>query len=312
MSDCLSDLLAATRIRGSLYFSTEFFGEWGVAVPNYQEAARFHYVARGQCWVRIEGVEAPCELHSGDLVVIPFGRAHILSDQRDRSVVELDEAVAQAGFTGRGALVLGDADRGAPTRLLCGHFEYDEPFVTRIFTQMPPAIILRKAEIGDAFWLHEGVRFLSAEAERARPGREAMAQKISEMLFIDVMRRYAESNPGGDSIFAAAQDSRISRALEAVHADVSAPWTVEAMAGEAGMSRAAFAQRFEALMGVPPMTYLAEWRLMLARRLLSATDLPLASVAHQSGYESEAGFSRAFKRSTDLSPGAFRKSRRRS
>lgn len=307
MPDTLSELLAATKIRGSLYFSTEFSGEWGVAVPAFKQAARFHYVARGKLWVRIDGVDNPFELDAGDMVVIPFGRAHTLSDQPNRTSVDLDSALAQAGFTGRGAFVMGHVDSGAPTRILCGHFEYDDPFVRQVFNQMPPAIVLREAQIGNAFWLHEGLRFLSSEDENKRPGREAMAHKISEMLFIEVMRHYFQTVPGGDGVLIAAKDVRISRALEAIHHNPNAPWTVEKLASEAGMSRAAFSDRFDTLLGMPPKAYLADWRLMIARRMIENTQLSLSQIASQVGYQSAAGFFRAFKRRFGHPPGTYRR-----
>lgn len=313
--DPLSDILAVTRLKGSLYFRTEFSPPWGVSVPDYRRVARFHFVAHGACWVRVEGGAEPVRLEAGDLVVVPLGRAHVLSDLPTREPAELDRVVEQAGFDGRGSLIyrgpeLERANQGgskAQTNLVCGHFEYEDDVLSRVMAQMPPAIVLRRNELGDVQWLQESLRLLAREIEDGRPGGDALVQRISEMLLIQVLRRHMELAPEGSRPLGALKDPRISRSLELIHHRSEQRWTVAGLAGEAGMSRTAFAQKFHELMGVAPLEYLTDWRLQRARRALRETTDPVRRIAYHCGYESEAAFARAFKRRLGVAPGQYRK-----
>ncbi|MEZ4585395.1 MAG: cupin domain-containing protein [Gemmatimonadales bacterium] len=141
--DVLSEVLGALRLKGTLYFSTDFRPPWGLRVPAYRRVARFHLVVRGGLWVRVEGQGEPIWLEAGDLILIANGAEHVLADTRDTPCRTVDQVVRDAGFTGRGALTIAGGDDGAPTRLVCGHFEFDEEFRHPFFDGLPPAIVIR-------------------------------------------------------------------------------------------------------------------------------------------------------------------------
>lgn len=305
--DNLSEVLSVTKVKSSLYFRTAFSAPWGVTVPSFQKVARFHYVLKGICWVRVDGHSDPIMLEQGDLVVIPLGRSHTLSDTQDRAPTALDRVVEDAGYEGEGCLVYGGPETQAPTSLICGHFEYADEILNPLLRQLPPAIVLRQSLIGNVDWLEDGLAFLSREIDADRPGRDALVQRISEILLIQVLRQYLEHAPEGATPFGALKDPRLSRALECIHHQPEKRWTVASLAEEAGMSRTAFATRFQHLMGLTPLEYLTDWRLRRATKLLRESQDPVRLVAYQCGYESEAAFARAFKKRFEVSPGEYRK-----
>lgn len=305
--DNLSEILSVTKVKSSLYFRTAFTAPWGVTVPSFNHVARFHYVSKGQCWVRVDGDSDPQCLEQGDLVVVPLGRAHTLSDTPDRKPTALDRLVEEAKYEGDGCLVYGGPETQAPTALICGHFEYADEILNPLLRQLPPAIVLRRSMIGDVQWLDEGLLFLSKEIDGDRPGRDALVQRISEILLIQVLRQYLEHAPEGSTPVSALRDPRLARALEVMHHRPEDRWTVASLAAEAGMSRTAFAGRFQQLMGLAPLEYLTDWRLRKATKLLRETGSPVRVIAYQCGYESEAAFARAFKKRFGVSPGEYRR-----
>lgn len=321
--DVLSDILDALRLRGTLYFSTEFGSWWGVRVPAFRRVARFHLVARGHCWVRVEGKEGDAEraeregpsvrppeairLESGDLVLIPHGAEHVLMDAPGRACRTVDEVVEEAGFTGSGALVYGGDDDGGPTRLVCGHFEFDEGLEHPLLSQLPPAIVVRWDEEVRGSPLEDVFRFMVREVQQGRPGYEAVVRRLSEVLFVQAVRFWADHSEHEQGVLAALADPRLGDALSAIHRDPAERWTLESLGRQAAMSRTAFAERFREVVGETPLQYLTSWRMQNAKRLLAESRMTLARIAGRVGYESAASFSRAFKRTVGETPGGYRR-----
>lgn len=305
--DVLSQILQMVRLRGSLYFRTEFDPPWGVRVPPYRNVARFHLVIRGECWVRVPTADAAVLLAPGDLVVIPHGAEHVLSDARDTTAVAVDEVVRNAGFSGDGALVYGGLSSGRTTNLVCGHFQFDEEAIHPVLRALPAYIHVRGSDSLNYTWLDNAMRFIGLEAWSGRAGSEAIVHRLSEIIFIQVVRAYLDNAGERAQGLAAIADRQISRALGVIHASPQAPLTLELLAREAAMSRTQFAARFRQLMGMTPMDYVTFWRMQVARHRLADGAGNIVEVAADAGYGSEAAFSRAFKKTFGMNPSAFRR-----
>ncbi len=305
--DVMSDILTALNLQGSLYFSTEFNLPWGVQVPALENVARFHLVMRGTCWVRVRGEREPVRLESGDLVLVPHGAEHVLSDPPDAKAPVVDEVVSRAGFTGRGALIHGGEDRGNPTRLLCGHFTFREGASHPLLARLPPRIVVRADEAARHVRVEDVFRGILCEVRDGRPGSDAIVRRLSEVLFIQAIRIWAERESAEAGIAAALAEPRIARSLAAIHASPARPWTLAGLAREAGLSRTAFAERFQRRMSLTPMQYVAFWRMQQARQMLADRELTIEDVSSRVGYRSVAAFTRVFRKWAGRTPGAFRR-----
>ncbi|HMB71716.1 MAG TPA: AraC family transcriptional regulator [bacterium] len=307
--DVLSEVLGALRLEGTLYFTTEFRRPWGVRVPPHGNVARFHLVLRGTCWVETGGQPEPVRLESGDLVLVPHGAEHVLSDPPGTPSPAVDEVIQRSGFTGRGALIHGGPDQGHPTRLLCGHFAFDAGSAAHpLLEQLPSRIVIRQEDAARHARVDDMVRLIVQEARGQGPGRDAVVQRLSEVLFIQALRAWSEGAGAGSGLMAALADPQLARGLAAVHTAPGRPWTLEELARQAGLSRTVFAERFRARMGRTPMQYVTFWRVEHACRLLRDGQCTVDDVAGRVGYRSPAAFHRAFRKWVGRSPGEYRRS----
>ncbi len=304
--DVLSDVLETLRLRGTLYFSTELHQPWGIRVPAFARVARFHLVVRGGMWVRVTGVAEPLRVETGDLILVPHGAEHILSCTFDSPVSSVDEVVAAAGYKGVGTLVYGGTDAGAPTRLVCGHYSFDELLDHRLLQQLPRALVVRWETEVRGTPLEDAFRFISAEVQNATPGHEAVVRRLSEVMFFQIVRAWAVRSEAAHGFVSALSDARLSAALTALHANPAHPWTLESLAQHAAMGRSAFAERFREVIGETPMRYLTAWRIQQAKRLLVESSYSRDKIAELVGYDSAASLSRIFTKSVGASPAAFR------
>ncbi|MGE0442589.1 MAG: cupin domain-containing protein [Gemmatimonadales bacterium] len=305
--DLLSDILATLRLQGTLYFHTDFRPPWGLRVPQYRRVARFHLAVRGECWVRVEGAGPPFRLEAGDLALITRGAEHVLADTPDTPCRTVDQVVRESGFTGKGALVVGAPDAGSPTRLVCGHFAFDEEFRHPFLDQLPPAIVIRADDYADNPSLDDAFQLVAREVRAGRPGGNAVVTRLSEILFVQAVRHWFERAAADTGVVAAMNDPGLGKALGAMHAEPAAAWTLELLGRTAAMGRTAFAARFREIVGMTPMEYLTTWRIQLGKRLLGETRLSLDQIAARVGYESSASFSRVFTREAGERPGAYRR-----
>lgn len=307
--DVLSDILDTMRLRGTIYFATELTRPWGIRVPSHRRVARFHLVVRGVCTVWVTGREAPVSLDAGDIIVIPHGAEHVLACSTESPVVSLDDVVRASGYTGRGTLVYGGQDAGAPTRMLCGHFEFDEGMDHPFMAQLPSALVVPREPELHGSPIEEAFRFITREAQLERPGHEAVMRRLSEVLFFQAVRLWADRADAATGALAALRDPHIARALTAIHEDPAAPWTLDSLGRHAAMGRSAFAARFRDVVGVTPLRYVSMWRVQLAKRMLGDSRFTLERIAKEVGYESAASLSRVFRKVTASSPGAWRRDR---
>ena len=323
--DILSDVLRSVRLRGALYFHVSGTRDWAAEAPACREIAaavmpgtehvmEYHVVLSGSCWGGVVGAE-PVHLAAGDLILFPHGDPHVVS-----SAPGMRAPPDPAGYFERMqrplpfALHL-DARRVHPgaepegpdvTTLVCGFLGCDlRPFNPLIASL--PRLMHVPAQSG-----HDGAvqyaRHAAAEALEQRPGGNAILERLSEMTFIEAVRRYLASLPeGSHGWLAGLRDRFVGRALACLHDAPAEPWTVEELGRRVGLSRSALHERFAAVVGQTPMEYLASWRIQLGAALLRDTTSTVASIALEVGYQSEASFARAFKRTVGKPPAMWRR-----
>ena len=316
-ADVLSDVLSAVRLTGALYFDFDLSSPWvaetpaareiaSTVMPGAQRVIEYHLVARGECWGHAVG-QPPMRLREGDLFVLPQGDAHVLSSAPGmRGTPDLSKFARRS----TPLPLVYEMGGGGPerARLVCGFLGLDERPFNPLLSALPAVIHLTgeesKAPSGWLVMLHN---IAVSESGRARPGTENVLARLSELMFVEAVRRYLATLPSAETGWLAGlRDPVVGQALAELHGQPRERWTVEGLARVVGVSRSVLAERFTALLGQPPMQYLALWRMQLASRVL-AEGATVAEVATAVGYESEAAFSRAFKKLVGQAPAAWRK-----
>jgi AraC-like DNA-binding protein len=297
-TDVLDNLLQALRLRTTIFHRGTFCGSWALDTSGSGRAA-FHLVLGGSCWLRHASASKPQQLLDGDLVLFPRDSAHLIASAPDSSVpvnqatsVPLEEQASEPG-----------------TALVCGHFEFAQRGSNVLLDALPDFVVFRAPGAGTANWPRRILERILQEARTDQPARAVMIERLVDMLFIEAIREYLVSKPQSTGLFAALADPQIRRALVAMHEDVERAWTVEDLAATAAMSRSAFASRFQAILGQPPLGYLTAWRMQLANDWLQ-DGATVLDVAFRCGYQTESAFHRAFKRHTGLTPGLVRRAGR--
>ncbi|MDX1642736.1 MAG: AraC family transcriptional regulator [Thermoanaerobaculia bacterium] len=302
--DALSRILDGVEMRGSLYFPAELRSPWGLAVPSDEHVCRFHVAVEGSCHLTCGGRRV--QIARGDLALVPHGRDHLLQDDPATPTVDLESALAEREYDGRGVFRWGED--GVTCRLVCGHFSFDREAARPLLEALPGVIHIQATPTYDFRWIDQVMRFIGEEMNSERPGSRVISRRLSEVLFVQVIRHYAETASEPVPVLAGIVDPRLSRALEAMHRELDRAWTVEALASEAGMSRTAFSVHFKKLIGRTPIEYLTSQRMIEAGRLLRAGESS-GAVADRVGYRSEAAFARRFKQVHGIGPGGYRRSR---
>jgi AraC-like DNA-binding protein len=309
MLDLLSDILTNLSMRGTLYFRTSFTRPWGVAVPSYENVARFHFAHRGACLVAVDGVGDPVHLAQGDLIIIPHGASHDLMSGPvlEKTVMPLDRVLEQSGYNGSGVLVFGGDEPHSETQLICGHFSFEPHARHILMDRLPPYIHLKNYGEHAGKWMEATLRVIGDEAGGKRIGGDLIALKMSEAILAQAIRSFIESSDAPEWGLAGFSDKNLRRALDAFHKAAHESWTVESLAHAAGMSRTSFAVLFQKKMAMTPMEYVTGWRIEIAKRMLAVPSTSMADVAESAGYASDSAFARVFKKETGLTPVGFRK-----
>jgi AraC-like DNA-binding protein len=315
--DALSDVLRVANLTGGVFLHAEFFAPWCVATkvsPDHCTPALgaaphlipSHYVAEGRIQLRVEGTGERLDLQAGEVVVLPRNDLHIMGSDLDLPPVPGSEIIR---LPARGQLwTMRHGGAGERARVVCGFLGCDGPDTNPVLTSLPSVVKLTLQEGAAAEWIRSTLRFAAEEIAGGRPGSETVLEKVSELLFVETVRRYAESLPDDQTGWLAGlRDPYVARALALIHHEVARPWTVDDLGREAGLSRSALADRFIRLIGVPPIQYVARWRMRVAMQKLRTTAASLAQVADMVGYESEAAFSRAFKKAIGTAPATWRR-----
>jgi AraC-like DNA-binding protein len=270
---------------------------------SHTDLAHFAMLSRGNCWLSVEGIPEPIPLTGGDCILLARGTSFVLRDSpRTRPRRSFRELAPKDNSS-----VIHYGGGGAPTTIVCGTLSFDRASLKPI-TQLLPSFILIKADQAHTLALQITMQALTSEMAEQVPGSEIVANRLAEVLFIQVLRAHIASGPERNKGWLRAIfDPKMGTALSAIHDSVNMPWTVESMAEAAGMSRSAFAARFKELLGQTPLEYVTEWRMQKAMPLLQQRDKKLIDVARSVGYESDAAFSKAFKRVVGASPGEYLK-----
>ncbi|WP_062650773.1 AraC family transcriptional regulator [Streptomyces maremycinicus] len=303
--DVLSDAVAAMRTGRPHSSRTAQTAPWGVRFPASQGAG-FHVVLQGTAWLLRPGQAAPVALGSGDVVFLPHGYGHALADHPHTPLedfaLEPDGSWPVSPDPGPGLY-------DAHTVLLCGAYQLNRSRAHPLLSELPPVVHIRSG-VGTHHGLRSALDLLGAELAHPHPGSDAIVSGLLDTLLVYLLRTWwlGTSAQGREAKgwAAALRDPAVTAALQAMHSDPALPWTVGGLASRAGLSRAAFARRFTALVGRPPLAYLTWVRMTAAGRLLRSGDTPLRAVAEHAGYTSEFAFAKAFKREYGIPPGKYR------
>jgi AraC-like DNA-binding protein len=319
--DVLSEVLKVVKLEGAIYYNAEFTAPWSFRAPPSSVLAPhfaaggghviiYHLLTEGQGFAGLEhGKRIP--LTAGDIVIFPHGDSHIIGNGTQTEPVDQERELHR--ILAQGLKLARAGGGGEVTKLVCGYMSCD-PQLSRVFLAGLPAVLKVTIRNGAAGrWLEDSIRFSVEETDVSRAGGETVLAKLSEVLFVETLRRYiAELPPEQTGWLAGARDPEIGKALALVHRRPAQPWTIADLAREVGLSRSVLAERFRHYLGEPPMSYLTRWRLQLGAQMLKSSSRSVAEVAAGVGYESEAAFNRAFKREYRVPPARFRSESRAS
>ena len=302
--DPLGQALHLLRMSGVFYSRSQASAPWGVQIPAMPDVLLFHAITSGRCWLETGG-DPPRPLSRGDFALLSHGEGHkLLSEPGQRATPLFDLPRVEVGD--RYDVIRLDGG-GAHTSMICGAVRFDHPAARHLVSLLPRIIVLEETDDDRHEWLPATLRLMATEARELRPGGEAVITRLADILVVQAIRSWMDHDPAAQTGWLGAlKDRQVGRALLMIHRDPAHPWTVASLARQATMSRSAFAARFTELLGEPPLQYLTRWRMNLASTLLREPNRGLADVASQVGYQSEAAFSRAFKRHAGIPPGAAR------
>lgn len=314
MLDPLSDVLSAVRLTGAYFYLVEAASPWSVdtiaacdfaprVLPEAEHLIAYHVLVSGTCWGGVQG-EAQVQMRPGDVILFAHGDPHYMS-----SAPGFRDGGAPYASAGRlsETLVIGPRGGTAETILVCGFLGCDARPFNPLLSSLPRRLLVPGIAAG---WLSQFPRQAVAESRAPRVGSTTMLTRMAELMFIELMRHYLAELPADQAGWLRAlRDNVTTRALSLLHERPAYPWTLAELAEEAATSRTVLAERFKELVGLSPMLYLSRWRLQLGAQRLVSSSAKVATIAAAVGYESEAAFSRAFKRETGLSPAAWRKAR---
>lgn len=295
-SDPLAAVIALLRPQTVLSKIVSGAGRWSVRYARHEDPG-FCLMLEGSCFLDADGI-GPLELHEGDFVFLPATPGFTLA-----SDLALKPTLVPPTQTDE--LRHGTKSGPPSMRQLGGYFRFDRANAQLLLRFLPKVILIRRGERG-ATRLRRIVELIGDETTERRPGRELILERLVEVLLVEALRfRPAETARQEQGLLAGLADPALACALRRIHEDVAHRWTVAELARTAGMSRAVFAERFTRKVGMPPMEYVLEWRIAIAKDVLRRDRTPLAEVAEKIGYQSASAFSTAFTRHAGCTPSAF-------
>ena len=305
--DPLGEALHFLHMSGVFYTRSEFTAPWGLALPPFPDCLMLHVVTSGRCWLEVDGVE-PHLLQSGDFALVPHGEGHRLFSEPNAPAAKLFDLPRQQISERYEILRYGQG--GEAASLICCTVRFDDPAAHQLVRLLPKFICIEAWQSPQMEWIQSTLRLMAAEARALRPGGETIITRLADILVIQAIRSWMAEDPLAQTGWLGAlQDKRIGYAILLVQRDPARAWTVASLADEVAMSRSAFAARFKELVGESPIQYITRWRMNVALTWLKKEDVSLGEIANRLGYQSEAAFSRAFKRFIGVSPGAARRKR---
>ena len=332
--DVLSDVLRVVRLSGAVFFTADFSSPWAIespipdmlaaaVMPQAECVVLFHILVEGQCEVACQG-HPLTTMESGDVVVFPRGDQHTMRSHGATAPTPLSSIFTPGEHDEPPQLAYGGG--GRTSRFVCGYLNCDQRF-SPLVEGLPTMLLVRSRDDysaieavdtrgsrptavpqGSSTWLGTTLKFTISEARAARPGNAAMLGRLTELMFVEILREYMHRLPADrGGWFAAVNDPCVGKALRLLHTNPVHDWTVDELAREAAVSRSVLAQRFTDLVGEAPMRYLANWRMQLAKQMMRDGASNIQEVATRVGYDSEAAFNRAFKRATGSPPATWRR-----
>jgi AraC-like DNA-binding protein len=312
--DALSEILKVVQLNGAIFFNARFTAPWCVASPAEASLAQtlglgaervllYHYLLEGSCLITLEGL-APVRLSDGDIIVFPHGDAHTMASSEGAQPQQMD---AQAILRER-PNVLHFGGGGETTRVICGYLVCDPRLFQPVLAALPRVVTVSLRGVAQARWLEASLQHAAEAATSREPGAEGVLAKLSDVMVVEALRRYAaQLSPEHTGWLAGLRDRSVGKCLALMHEKPASPWTVDTLAREVGTSRSVLAERFTHFVGQSPMQYLGRWRMALATNFLRRSSLSVAGIAEEVGYESDATFSRAFRREFGVSPASWRR-----
>lgn len=313
--DALSDALRVMGLTGGVFLEAAFTAPWCTmgkigendCKPYLSTPAQiicFHYVVEGTCVAKMEG-QAGCELRAGDVVLLPRNDLHFIASEYGLRPIPAAQLFQPRDGVGLPRISHGGG--GKTTRLICG-FLGGRALLSPLLASLPPILKITMGDIPGGDWIGRTFTYAASDLANTGPGAATVMAKMSELLFVEVLRQFLANEPKEKTGWLASlKDPAIGKSLALLHSNPKRDWTTEELADKVHLSRSAFAERFTTLVGQPPMRYLTVWRMQLAAQSLQESQFSIARIAHECGYESEATFTRAFKREFGTPPGAWRK-----
>ena len=318
-ADALSDLLRTVRLTGATFFDVAAKAPWVAEqptremvlpkiLPGAEHLISYHVVTEGRCFASTIGGEA-IAIETGEVIVFTRGDPHVMSSRPGMRADPVAPDALDAAAASQLPFFINYGGEGPPSvKLVCGFLACDARPFNPLLDNLPPVIKAGSPPDGNAPWLGEFIRLARTESANKRAGGESVLAKLSELMFIEVVRRHLEALPPEQAGWLAGlRDPFVGKALSLMHGAPAHNWTIEELARDVALSRSVLAERFADLVGMPPMHYLGKWRMQIAAGLLSGGTANIATIAAETGYGSEAAFSRAFKKMVGVSPSAWRR-----
>ena len=319
-ADALSDVLRTVRLTGATFFDVVAKAPWVAELPpremilpkilpGAEHLIAYHVLTEGRCFANIVG-EEPITVEAGEVIVFTKGDPHVLSSSPGMRADPAAPGAPDAAASGSQLpfFINYGGDGPASAKFVCGYLACDAQPFNPLLDNLPPVIKAGDPQDADTGWLGQFIRFAMMELADKRAGGESVLAKLSELMFIEVVRRHLEALPPEKAGWLAGlRDPFVGKALSLMHGAPARNWTIEELAKDVGLSRSVLSERFADLVGMPPMHYLTKWRIQIASGLLSGGSANIATVAAEIGYGSEAAFSRAFKKMVGVPPSAWRR-----
>ncbi len=291
--DSLSLILEKLELHAEVYVSGTFCGVWAVDTSGSRRMP-FHLIGQGQAWLHFEDAE-PQRLSTGDLILFPHDSPHIVTNS--------DQAPPEETIN------VEMVDDGSPvTNMVCGFFEFKDKAALPLLDTLPAAIVLSLQELSTEPAITQIIQLMVAELQQEQQGYYVIINQLAYLLFIHILRQQITSGSVDSGLIAGLFDKQIGPALNSIHRHPEKKWTLESLAKECAMGRSSFSQKFNQLVGMPAMQYLSYWRMQEATRMLKKDEKSIMQIAELCGYDSEASFSKAYKKITGTSPGSVKRS----
>jgi len=299
--DPIEDVIASMRVESALYARLETRAPWGITFTPGSHA-RFGIVVCGHCWMSADGFQQPIGLSGGDCFIVRADTRFNLQDEISSPLL-----LCETVFAGRTMGTIAFGGDGTLTDIVSGRFAFDASAGEPLMSLLPPVVHLR-VDHDRSRLLQATLQLIAAESAEQALGSNLVVTRLADVLFVQALRAWCASEGcRTKGWLAALTDRHLGPAVKAIHGDLARAWTVESLAVKAGLSRSAFASRFKVIVGDTPLGYLTRWRMHRGKGLLRQSDLGIMEIADLVGYETDAAFSRAFKRREGIAPGEYRR-----